>query len=107
VLLDIYDRRKIRLIEGNAECRHLKKLICKGILRQVFICMWLRTPPPLHTVYVYTWYSILIHAGKGRDEGGGRVEPERRLEGQQFTKLGRKIPSIFLDDDILFWCLNS
>ncbi len=28
-------------------------------------------------------------------EGGewGRVEPERRLEGQEFTKLGRKIPS--------------
>jgi hypothetical protein len=23
-------------------------------------------------------------------EEGGRVEPERRLEGQQFTKLGRK-----------------
>jgi hypothetical protein len=22
--------------------------------------------------------------------GGGGVEPERRLEGQQFTKLGRK-----------------
>jgi hypothetical protein len=22
--------------------------------------------------------------------GGGRVEPERRLAGQQFTKLGRK-----------------
>ncbi len=24
------------------------------------------------------------------EEGMGRVEPERRLEGQQFTKLGRK-----------------
>ncbi len=23
-------------------------------------------------------------------EGGGRVEPERRLEGQQFTNLGQK-----------------
>ncbi len=37
--------------------------------------------PPLHTVY------ILIHTGK---EGGGRVEPERRLEEQQFKRLGRK-----------------
>jgi hypothetical protein len=27
---------------------------------------------------------------QGRVEGGGRVEPERRLKGQQFTKLGRK-----------------
>ncbi len=30
-------RRKIRLIEVNAKCRHLKKLTCKGTLRQVFI----------------------------------------------------------------------
>ncbi len=28
--------RKIRLIEGNAKCRHLKKLTFKGTLRQVF-----------------------------------------------------------------------
>jgi hypothetical protein len=62
-------------------------------------------------------------AGGGR----GRVEPERRLEGQQFTKLGQKyqhdrlyeyLQSInsdehlpqnpftgnFLDDDILLLC---
>jgi hypothetical protein len=32
-------------------------------------------------------YSILIHTGKGKR---GRVKPEKRLEGQQFTKLGRK-----------------
>jgi hypothetical protein len=37
--------------------------------------------PPLHTVY-----SILIHIGKG--EGGG--EFNRKIEGQQFTKQGRK-----------------
>jgi hypothetical protein len=61
----------------------LKILACKGILRQVFICL----RPPLHIVYVYT--SILIHTGKG---GGGRgeIEPERKGEGQQFTKLGRR-----------------
>ncbi len=29
--------RQIRLIEGNAKCRHLKKLTCKGTLRQLFI----------------------------------------------------------------------
>jgi hypothetical protein len=42
-------------------------------------------PPPLHTVFVYTVY--LFTQGRGE---GGEVEPERRLEGQQFTKLGRK-----------------
>ncbi len=31
------DRRKIRHIEVNAKCRYLKKLTCKGTLRQVFI----------------------------------------------------------------------
>ncbi len=80
-------RRKIRLIEGNAKCRHLKKFICKGTLRQVFICLRLRTPPPqpLRKVYVYTVY--LFTQGRGPE---GTVEPERRLEGQQFTKLGQK-----------------
>jgi hypothetical protein len=79
-------RRKIRLIEGNAKCRHLKILTFKGTLRQVFICLRPKphTPAPLtHFILVY---SILIHIGKG----GGRIQPERRLEVQQITKLGRK-----------------
>jgi hypothetical protein len=77
-------------------------------------------------------YSILIHTGRGGSRG--RVEPERRGEGQQFTKLGRKYQhdlqtinsakhsavykfcktpaakslyrSIFLDDDILHCLLG-
>jgi hypothetical protein len=75
------DHRKIRLIEGNAKCRHLKKVPCKGTLWQVFICM--RPGPPRLTRCLHV-YSILIHTGTG----GG--EPERRGEGQQLTKLGRK-----------------
>ena len=38
---------------------------------------------PIHTVYVYIVYLFT----QGR---GGEIEPEGRLEGQQFTKLGRK-----------------
>jgi hypothetical protein len=114
-------RRKIRLIESNAKCRHLK-LICKRTLRQVFICLRpepLTPPPP-----TYFTHSMFIHTGMG---WGGTVEPERRLEGQHFTQLGRKyqhdwlyLPvynsakaakspsgSIFLDDDVLFWCQYS
>jgi hypothetical protein len=44
-------RRMIRLIEGNAKCRHLKKLTCTETLWQVFICLRPRTQyplPPLH-----------------------------------------------------------
>jgi hypothetical protein len=77
-------------------------------------------PPPSHTLPVY---AVLWHREGGR---GRRVVPERRLEGEQFTKLGRKyqhdwlyLQSIksdkhlphspftdhFLEDDILLWCL--
>ncbi len=68
-----------------------KKFTCKGTVQQVFIC--LRPPPPRqpHTspplTHCIRVYSILIHTGKG---GRGESQPERRLEGQQFTKLGRK-----------------
>ncbi len=80
-------RRKIRLIEGNAKCRHLKKLTYKGTLRQVFIC-WGPEPhtPPSFTLYTCIQYTY-SHRERGEEE---RVEPGRRFEAQQFTKLGRK-----------------
>jgi hypothetical protein len=34
-----------RLLEGNAKCRHLKKVTCKGTLRHVIICPETYTPP--------------------------------------------------------------
>ncbi len=92
-----------------------KKLTCKCTLRQVFICLRQGTPyTPLTHWYLYT---------KGR----GRVEPKRRWEGKQFTKLGRKYQHDWLylqtinsdkhlplspytdhlDDNILLWCLYS
>ncbi len=58
-------RRMISLIEGKAKWRHLRKLTCKGTLRQVFIC--LRPKLCIHA------YSILIHTrkgGEGRDKVG-------------------------------------
>jgi hypothetical protein len=42
-----------------------------------------------YTLYTVRVFSILIHTRKW-ERGGGRVEPDRRLEGQQFTKLGLK-----------------
>ncbi len=44
-------------------------------------------PPPLHTVYVYKVYLF----SQGREEGG-ELNQREGLEGQQFTKLGSKIP---------------
>ncbi len=43
-VVTLIPRRNIRLIEGNAKCRHLKKLTWKGSGRQVLICL---RPPPL------------------------------------------------------------
>jgi hypothetical protein len=89
-----------------------KKFNCKGTLRQVYICLrpppllgfglgWSRnfvgsesghiqrvwSPTGLHTPHsLPVAHCLYCDAGKGK----GRVEPERRLEGQQFTKLGRK-----------------
>ncbi len=48
-----FNRRKKIVIKGNAKCHYLKNITCKGTYSQ-------------------------REGGKG---GGGRVEPERRLEG--------------------------
>jgi hypothetical protein len=63
---DSYYRRKIRLIEGNAKCHHLKKFTCNGTLRHVVISEAQNpiSPPPLHTVYMYTIY-LFTQAGVG------------------------------------------
>ncbi len=105
---------KIRLIEGKAKFRHLNKLTCKGTLRLVFISLRPKTPypPPPYALYTCIQYTY-------SHREWGKVEPERRLEGQQFAKLGRKyqhdwldlqhLPRSlnFLNDDIFPWCLYS
>ncbi len=84
-------RRKIRLIESNAKCGHLKKLTCEGTFRQVFIRQRPRTSPPctLPLTHCISVYNILIHMEK-RGMRGELNQPERRGVGQHFTKLGRK-----------------
>ncbi len=78
-------RRKIKLIEDSAKCRHQRKFNWEATLRQVFICLRPRTPPnPPYTLYTCVQYTY-------SQREGGRVEPGRRyLDGHQFTKLGRK-----------------
>ena len=57
------ERRKIRLIENIAKCRHLKKLTCKGTLGQVFIC--LRPPPILG--FCLGWCSNFVCPESGQN----------------------------------------
>jgi hypothetical protein len=66
-----WQRKKIRLIEGNAKCRHLKNWPVK------WLCCRPRNPysSPFHTVYVYTVYLITQRRGRGdgwtREKGRG------------------------------------
>jgi hypothetical protein len=55
-------RRKFRLIESNAKCRHLKKFTCKGTLQQVFICL---RPPPL-LGFCMGWSSKFVGSESGQ-----------------------------------------
>ncbi len=41
-----WSRKKISITEGNAQCRHLKKITCKGTLLQVFYLS--ETQNPIH-----------------------------------------------------------
>ncbi len=115
--------RKIRLIEGNVKCRHLKKLTCKGTLRQLFICVRPkpppRPPPPLYTCIQYIYSQ--------REGGRGVSWTREKRRGTTVHKAGSKIriwlhagciSSLLslintcrkvnlLDDDILLCCLNS
>ncbi len=87
------DRRKIRQIESNAKCRYLKKLACKGILRQVFYPsrassppMTPYSPPPLkQCIRVYSIHTI--HTGKG---GKGRELTREKIRGAIVDKARQK-----------------
>jgi hypothetical protein len=54
--------RKVRLIESNAKCRHLKKFACNGTLQEVFIC--LRSPPLLD--FCMGWSSNFLGSVSGQ-----------------------------------------
>ncbi len=70
--------RKIKLIEGNAKCRHLKKFASKGTLPQVFICLRPRNPYPLTTYTVYTLY-LFTQGGGGESWEGQRSNGSKNL----------------------------
>ncbi len=77
----------MRLTEGNSKCCHLKKLTCKGTLRQVFICLRPRTryPPRLHTIYVYTVHLFT----QERAGWGGELNQREGSRGNKVTMVGR------------------
>jgi hypothetical protein len=52
----------IKYINTKAKCCHLKKFTCKGILRQVFICL---RPPPL-VGFCLGWSSYFVGSEFGQ-----------------------------------------
>ncbi len=111
-----FNHRLNNYIDAKATSSHLKKFTCKGTLRHVFICLG---PPPLLgfvwggkailqilNLVIYRmlnacriWSPTGLHTLKRtvcinctftQGRGGCRVEPERRLKGQEFKKLGQK-----------------
>jgi hypothetical protein len=85
-------RRKIRLIEGNAKCRHLKNLPVKGLCGRCYLseAQSLILHPLTHCIRVY---SILIYTGKG---GGESITREKGIgaTGESTDhKAGFKIPT--------------
>ncbi len=87
-------RRKIRLIESKDKCCYLKKLTCKGTLRQVFYLSETFSPPmtpysPPYTHNTCIHYTvILVHTGKG----GGELTREK-VRWAKVHKAGSKIPT--------------
>jgi hypothetical protein len=83
----VYIRRKNRLIESNAICRHLKEFSCEGILLQVIIC--LKSPPLLR--FCLGWYMCIqyTYSHMGRGEGGELTR--EKVRGATVQKAGSKI----------------
>jgi len=69
--VDSPNHRKIRLIKYRTmqNVVILKNLPVKGLCGRCLSVWDPEDPPPLHTVYEYTVYSVLIHTGKGGRRG--------------------------------------
>jgi hypothetical protein len=81
--------RKIRLIEGNAKCRHLKNLTVKVLCGRC-LSIWGPGPPnPLPLTNCIRVYSKLIHTGKG-----GESWTREKGRGERVHKAGSKIPTL-------------
>ncbi len=115
---------KIRFIEGNSKCRHLKNWPLKGLCAGVYLseAQNPKPPPPhLHTVYVYTVYLFTQREGRGNRGvyitvtklgwkyqhywmyAGNWLSPVYKLWWTFAAKALYR--TIFLDDDILHWLL--
>ncbi len=84
--------RKIRLIEVNAKCRHLKNLPVKALFVR---CLSVWGPEP-HT------HPYPPPPNQRRVEG----QHKRENRSQSWVKNTYMTPEIFLDDDILNWILR-
>ncbi len=96
----------INYIDTKAKFRHLKKLTCKGTLRQVFICL---RPTPLLWPYLYpcTLYTCILYTYLHREGGrvGGELTREKVI-GATDHKAGSKIQT-WLTVSPVYQSINS
>jgi hypothetical protein len=88
--------RKIRLIEGNAKCRHLKSLLLKGLFGRC-LSVWgpePHTPPNPYTLYTCIQYTYSAYSHT--EGGGGKSWTKDKVRGATVHKAGSKIPTILL-----------
>jgi hypothetical protein len=86
----------INYIDTKAKCRHLKNLSVKEFCGR---CLSVRGPPPLHTVYVFTFYSF------NREGEGGRAY--QRDGGATAHEAGSNIPKWLNCISSLWTLLNT
>jgi hypothetical protein len=71
-------------VESNAKCRYLRKITCKGTLKQMFYLSEApMTPYPLpltHCTVLYTCIVYLFTQVRGGG-GGGELTSEKAIEG--------------------------
>ncbi len=95
-----YTRTKIRLIEGNAKCRHLKNLPVKWLWGRCY-SVW--GPEPHSRPPTFLTHCIRVYKCTFSHWEEGRIEPESWLERHQFTKLDKK----YQHDWLYLQSLNS
>jgi hypothetical protein len=77
----------INYIDTKAKCRHLKKLTCKGTLREVIMCL---RPPPL-LGFCLGWSSNFVGSESGQIQSVKLLQNMASSRTQHPpTKLGRK-----------------
>ncbi len=93
-------RRKIRLTESNAKCRHLKKLTSKALCGRCY-----QNPIPLSLpIHPYTLYTVYLFT---QERGGGGVLNRKKGKGATVHKAGSTIATFLTESPVYKNLINT